>query len=116
MALVKARDSVTPALTATGQSNTIDVSASYRHEFYVRHTNGTGTITAGAVVVVQCQASGSSVWFNHRSIIFGTTASAVETRTVDLPDSAANVRLDYTVPTGSTGHSLDGEVGKVTSF
>jgi len=115
MALAKTRTTITQ-VTGTGQSTTVGISSSYRHSFYVKHVNGTGTITTGAVVKVQVQPQGSATWFDLLVLAFGTTASATETRSIPLPDDASNVRLDYTAPAGSTGHTLDGEVGQITSY
>jgi hypothetical protein len=115
MALLKTRTSVAQ-LTAAGQSATVSIASSYRHSCYIRHANGTGTITAGATVRVQCRPQSSSTWHELLSLAFGTTASAVETRVVPLPDDAAEVRVDYSAPTGSTGHTLDTEVGQITTY
>jgi hypothetical protein len=103
-------------MTGAGQSTTVSVASSYRHSAYVRHANGTGTITAGASVRVQVRPQGSSNWCDLLTLAFGTSASATETRVAPLPDDAAEVRLDYIVPTGSTGHTLDAEVGQITGY
>lgn len=115
MPLLKTR-TIIPQLTATGQSAPVSVSSSYRHSCYVRHANGTGTITAGATAKVQCRPTSSTTWHDLLTLAFGTTASAVETRVVPLPDDAAEIRLDYTAPTGSSGHTLDAEVGQITAY
>lgn len=115
MSLTKALTAIT-ALTATGTSDTIAVDASYRHSAYLKHVNGTGTITASASVIVQVRAKDSSTWFDLTRLAFSTTASATETRVVSLPDDATEVRFSYTAPTGSTGHSFNAEVGKITSY
>lgn len=115
MPLLKASTAISQ-LSAAGQSAAISVSASYRHSFYIRHVNGTGAITAGAVVKVQVRPQGSSTWADLLSLAFGTGASAPETRVVPLPDDAAETRLDYTVPVGSTGHNLNAEVGQITAY
>lgn len=115
MALNKANEAISQR-TTTGQSTTITVSDSYRHSFYIKHVNGTGSITTGAIVKVQVRPSSSSTWYDLLSITFGLTASATETRAVPLPDDAAETRLDYTVPSGSSGHTLDGEVGQITAY
>lgn len=116
MALAFNRLPISAALTASGQSSTVTLTTGYRKSFYLAHANGTGTITAGGTCRVQARPTGSSQWCELASLAFGTTASAVETRVVPLPDDAAEARLDYTLPTGGSGHSLDGEVGLVTAY
>lgn len=102
--------------TTTGQTTAVDVHSSYNQTLDIKHVNGTGTITAGATVVVQVQPYGSLFWSNLITYRFGTTASATETRVCPLPDDAGYVRMDYAVPTGSTGHTLDADVGTVTAL
>jgi hypothetical protein len=113
MALTKSRAAITQ-VTATGQSTTLDLGASYTHSLYIRHVNGTGSITVQATGVVECRSEGGTVWFTLTTLGFGTTASAVIEATVALPDDAGEVRIDYTAPTGSTGHTLDAEAGLIT--
>lgn len=114
MALTKERAAITQ-VTATGQSNAVLLSTGYRSSAYIRHVNGTGTITAGATVQVQVRVL--TVWYSLGGpFVFGTTASAAETRVVQLPDDAAEVRLDYTAPSGSTGHTLDMEIGRIIAL
>jgi hypothetical protein len=114
MPLLKTRTAI-PQLTAAGQSAPVAVAASYRHSAYIRHANGTGTITAGASVKVQVRPQGAAAWFDLLVLAFGT-GSTPETRVAQLPDDAAEVRLDYAVPVGSTGHTLDAEVGQITAY
>jgi hypothetical protein len=77
-------------------------------------------ITAGALVKVQVRPQGSAAWFDLLSLAFGTTAApapaSAETRVVPLPDDAAEARLEYAVPTGSSGHTLDAEIGQITAY
>lgn len=114
MALTKDRAAITQ-VTATGQSSALSLATAYRSSLYIRHVNGTGSISVGATVQVQVRVN--SVWYNLGGpFVFGTTASAAETRVVQLPDDATEVRLDYTAPTGSTGHTLDSEVGRLTAL
>jgi hypothetical protein len=119
MPLLKTRTPV-PQLTAAGSSVAVSVAPSYRHSVYVRHANGTGAITAGALVKVQVRPQGSAAWFDLLSLAFGTTAApapaSAETRVVPLPDDAAEARLEYAVPTGSSGHTLDAEIGQITAY
>lgn len=80
----------------------------------LQHVNGaTGPITAGATAQVQYQLAGSTLWHTLDTYTFGLTTSAVEDRTIDLPESVAAVRYVYTAPTGATGQ-LDGEIGTDT--
>ena len=80
------------------------------------HATGTGTITVGGIVKVQVQPNGSSEWYDWRTVPFGTTASTTETACVEIPDGAGAVRLSWTVPSGSTGHTLDGEVSYISAY
>ena len=116
MALTKTRTAITQ-VTATGQSTAPDASNAYRSSFYIKHVNGTGTITVGCTVQVQVRPTGSSTYYNFGGGLKGNlTASATQYWVVELPDDAADTRLDYTAPTGSTGHTLDGEVGEITAI
>lgn len=110
----KARGTVSD-LTASGTSSAIDVSDAYSATAYVAHTNGTGTITVGALVIVQVRPSGGT-YINHAQFRFGQTASAAESQDVDLPEDCTDVRIVYTAPTGSTGHSCKLETGEVTGL
>ena len=114
MALTKDKASITQ-VTGTGTSTSVSLSGSYRHSAYVKHVNGTGSILAGATVKVQCR-SASGTYCDLLTIAFGTTASATELRIVPLPDDATDVQFVYTAPTGSTGHTLDVEVGRITAY
>jgi hypothetical protein len=114
MALTKTAGSITQ-LTATGASTTLDVEASYEHSLYVVHVNGSGSITAQATIQVQARPKSSSTWYSLGGPLGGgVTASATRSWTVPLPPDATEVRLSYTAPTGSSGHTLDAEVGRVT--
>lgn len=115
MALTKSRSAITQ-VTATGQSTTLDTSGSYDHSLYIRHVNGSGSITVQATGVVEIRTEGGSTWFTLTTLGFGTTASAAVEAVVDLPFNCGDVRIDYTAPTGSTGHTLDAEVGTVTAL
>lgn len=115
MPLVKSRSAITQ-LTATGASTTLSLSTSYDHTLAVRHVNGTGTITAQGTAAVEWRTSAGTTWFTLTTLGFGITASAAVEVSVDVPPSANEVRLDYTAPTGSTGHTLDAEVGLITSL
>lgn len=115
MALTKSKSGITP-LAASGQTPEISLAASYRHSAYIRNANGTGTITVGATVRVQVRPQASSAWYELAALIFGTTASAAETRVIPLPDDATGVRLDYVAPTGGSGHTLDAEFGQVAAY
>jgi hypothetical protein len=119
MALAKNAQAITQ-LAIAGTSTTITTTA-YRQSVYIQHVNGTGTITTGATVAVQVRPANSPVrWYTLLTLAFGTTASpaagATETRVVPLPDDAGSIQLVYAVPTGSTGHTLDAQVGEVTGY
>jgi hypothetical protein len=116
MPLTKSRSAITQ-LTGTGQSTTLSLASSYSHTLYISHTNGTGTITVQATAAVEVRTTGGSTWFGVALLGFGTTASAtVRNVPVSLPADAAEVRIDYTAPTGSTGHTLDAEAGTITGI
>jgi hypothetical protein len=113
MALAKSRSAITQ-VTATGNSTTLSLSTAYEAAILVRHVNGTGTISAQGVADVEVRSSGGSTWFTLTTLGFGTTASAAVERVVDIPPGCDEVRLAYTSPTGSTGHTLDAEVATIT--
>lgn len=116
MALTKDRAAITQ-LSASGPSTTLDLTSAYRSTLYVHHVNGTGTITVGATIQVQVQSEAGTEWFDFGGPLRGNlTASAVQEWAVELPDDAGAARIDYTVPTGSTGHTLDAEVGRITGI
>lgn len=117
MALTKSRSSAITQLTANGQSTAKDLTGAYRASFQVKHVTGSGTITAGGIVIVQVRdAVGSGDWFDFVTRQFGTTASTTETWVVPLPDDSSETRLSWTVPAGSTGHTLDGLVSTITAY
>lgn len=116
MALTKTKATAITQLTASGQSGSTALTAAYRAEFCIKHVTGSGTITAGGIVKVQVQPNGSSNWYDFVTRQFGTTASTTETWTVPIPDGAGAVRLDWTVPSGSSGHTLDGEVQYISAY
>lgn len=113
MALTKSSGSITQ-LTATGNSTTTSLAGAYQATAGLKHVNGTGTLSQGAQVQPQWSPDGAA-WFDLGGpIAFGTSATATETRTVDLPAAASAVRFVYTAPVGSTGHTLDASVGIIT--
>lgn len=114
MALTKGRSAITQ-LTAGGTSTSLDVSASYAHTLYVRHTNGSATITVGATIRVQAKPSGGT-FIDLATFTASTTASTVDPFLCRLPDDAATVQMIYTYPTGGSGHTLDAEVGTITAL
>lgn len=113
MALTKTSVAATQRTTA-GNGDTLACATHDTIAGEIKHVNGTGTITAGAVVTVQIQVDSNSQWYTLAgSVGFGTTASAEETRVVDVPPSAVAVRCNYTsVPAGSTGHTLDFSISR----
>jgi len=115
VALTKSRAAITQ-LTASGTSTTLDVSASYQTTCYIKHVNGTGTITGQGTAVVQVRTNGGTEWYDLTEVGFGTTASDVVEVAVDVPADADDVQIVYTAPAGSTGHTLDAEVGTITSL
>lgn len=111
MALTKTNASITQ-VTATGQSGSLAYTTQDA-TLNVKHVNGTGTITEGAEVQIQTSPDGGTTWYDMGGPFkFGTTASGTETRVADLPIGNNAVRLDYTAPTGSTGHTLDAQIGR----
>ena len=115
MASTKDKAAITQ-VTATGNSTDIDTSDDYNQDIFIKHVNGTGTITAGAQIDIRVRPNGSSQWYVLGSLYGNTTASSAQTWVVPLPQTAAEVDLDYTAPTGSTGHTLDAEVGRMTAI
>lgn len=116
MAVTKASGSITQ-LTASGASTAITISDAYDSDLFIEHNNGTGTITVGASIQVQTRPATSGTWYDLGGPITGNlVASSQETWTVPLPRGAFQVQVDYTVPTGSTGHTLDAESGEITGI
>lgn len=111
MAVSKTASAITQ-LTSSGDSSTISNSAGIEADWYVKHTNGTGTITVGGVVTVNVRPNGSSTWYNFCVLNFGLTASTVETRVVRIPGSTAETRVNYVIPSGGSGHLCDAELGR----
>jgi hypothetical protein len=118
MALTKANASLAE-LTAAGNTATADISAAYAAVFSIRHTNGTGTITVGATVQPQISHDGTNFRNDGGAFVFGLTASATELRTYVPPTdglAVKDVRFVYTVPTGSTGHTLNVDYSRTTAL
>lgn len=115
MALSKSRAAIAQ-LTASGTSTTLDVSASYRQTLYLKHSNGTGTVTGAATYQVQVKTSGGTLWYslNAQPLPFSAVAAQVDDRPFRIPDDVASVRIIYAQPTGPTGYTLDAEVGDIT--
>lgn len=112
-----AKNSVAIAqLTASGTSASQDLSAGIAPVCSLRHSNGTGSITAAGTAQVQYQLSGAARWYAPPGLLitFSTTAAATDDRTVSLPDAATAARIVYTAPTGATSPTLDAEFGTVT--
>lgn len=117
MALTKTSGTITQ-LTAAGTSTEMDFANAYAGAISVKHVNGTGTITVGATVRVEISHDGTN-WETDTTFTFGLTASATEFRTYTPPADGLPidaVRLVYTVPTGSTGHTLDARFSKTTAL
>lgn len=114
MPLTKTNAAITQ-LTATGNSDTLAY-ATQAATLNIRHANGTGSITTGAIVQIQVSPDGGSTWYDYGGAFsFGATASATESRVADLPLGNDAVRLQYTEPDGSSGHTLDAQIGKAES-
>lgn len=116
MALTKTNGTLTQ-LTATGDTGSVDTSASYAAVVSLVHVNGTGTITAGATIQPQISHDGTN-WINDGGAFqCGTTASATERFTYVPPADGITLgkaRFAYTAPTGSTGHTLDASYSLTT--
>lgn len=117
MALSKSRSAITQ-LTASGTSTTMSVATSYGQTCLLKHSNGTGSISAAATFDVQVQTSGGSLWYSLTAgpIAFTPGVAAIEDRAVAIPDSVASVRVVYVAPTGPTGFTLDAECGTITAL
>lgn len=114
MALTKARSAIT-RLTASGTGTALDVSASYAQTLYIRHSNGTGTVTTAAAITVQVKATGGT-YTNLTTFTATNTAAQIDHFVCHIPDDAASVQVVYTAPVGPTGFSLDAEVGTITGL
>lgn len=104
-------------LTTTNNTPAIDISGKFGITIDFEHVNGTGTITAGAEVTVSGSHDGIT-YYPIVQFIFGTTASSTEKRRCSLGMNqlpADSIRIEYTEPTGSTGHTLDAEYTTIDS-
>jgi hypothetical protein len=118
MALNKV-DGTLAQLTATGNTDAIDLVDAYSAAVTVRHTNGTGTITAGAIVQPEISHDGTNFYPSGGAFVFGTTESAVGHRDYVPPEAGfpiKAVRFAYTAPVGSSGHTLDVAFSKVKTL
>lgn len=116
MALTKGRSAITQ-LTASGTSTTLDVSGAYSATLLLKHSNGTGSVTAAASFGVQVQSHGGSAWYAWATPVASTTAAQVDSIGVALPPDVDSVRIVYTAPTGAaTGYTLDAEVATTTGI
>lgn len=115
MAVTKTNSSITQ-VTATGNSTDIDISNAYAATAHIEHNNGTGTITVAAQIDVRVSSDGGTTWYVLATLVADTTASSQQWWVVDLPPGSDTVDLDYTAPTGSTGHTLDMDVGEITAI
>jgi hypothetical protein len=113
MALAKSRASITQ-LTASGTSTTLDVSAAYSATLLIRHSNGSGSVTAAASFQVQVKPVGGSTWYTHAVPVASTTTAQVDTIVVALPPDVGSVQVVYTAPTGPSGSTFDAEVATTT--
>lgn len=113
MAISKDRAAFTQ-LTASGTSTALDLSAAYRSSLYLRHSNGTGSVTGAAILTVQVKPSGGAMT-SLAVVLASKTTSGVDHWVLALPDDAASVQVVYTAPTGASGYTLDGEVGRLTA-
>jgi hypothetical protein len=106
-------------ITATGNTAAADVSEAYSASFSIRHENGTGSITAGAIVQPEISYDGTNWEPDGGAFVFGLVAEALEFRTYIPPADGFpihSVRFSYTAPVGSTGHKLNVSYGKVESL
>lgn len=115
MALSKGRSAITQ-LTASGTSTTLDVSGAYSATLLIKHSNGTGTVTAEASFQVQVKSQGGSSWYTWTIAIASKTAAQVDDITIALPPDVASMRIVYTSPTGATGATCDAEVATTTGI
>ena len=117
MALTKANGTITQ-MTAAGNSTSMSFSDAYAGAISIKHVNGTGTITTGGIVRVEISHDGTN-WETDTTFTFGLTESATEFRTYTPPADGLpihSVRLVYTVPVGSSGHTLDARFSKTTAL
>lgn len=115
MAVTKTSAAITQ-VTSTTQSPTIACAAALGGALCVKHVNGTATPSVAAVIQVQVQTSAATRWYNYGGAYTpNKTANSEQHWVLDIPDGIAAVRIDYTLPTGSTG-ALDAELGTVTAL
>jgi hypothetical protein len=99
-------------LTASGTGTALDVSGAARKSLYIRHSNGTGAVTAVGTVAVQVKPSGGT-FITAVQFSLSPTATAADYIVYELPDDCVSVQCVYVQPTGTTGQTLDNEAGTV---
>lgn len=117
MALTKSDGSLTQ-LTASGNTAAIDVSDAYAATVSIIHATGSGTISSGGEVQPEISHDGTNYRPDGGAFVFGTTASTTEYASYTPPTdglAVKSVRFAWTVPGGSTGHTLDVEYTKTTA-
>ena len=108
---------VAAQLIASGSGATLNVATGYAKSLYYSHLNGSGTaISPQGSAIVEGRTAGGLTWYTIVEVGFGTTANQRLEDVVMLPTDLAEVRMIYTAPGGSTGHTLDYEVGLVTGL
>lgn len=116
MALTKNSAAITQ-LTASGTSTELDVSASDEHALFIQHSNGAGTPTSQATIQIQARPVGSLAWSDVGGPLGGGLDAAAARTWGDIPLTGVvgAVRIVYVAPGGTTGHTLDAQVGRITA-
>lgn len=117
MALTKSATTLTWAsgsATASGTTNTVDVSGSYAATLYVKVVV-VGTPTTAATFTPQFSPDGGTTWFS--AFTYQTVAAAATYYwQVPVPADAQTFQLVYVAQSGGTSSTLTGQVGKVTAI
>lgn len=118
MALTKTFTAMTWAsgsATASGTTNSVDVSASYSGEVYPQIVV-VGTATTAASFTVEFSADGT----NFRSAVgpfsAGLAAATYKFGPVTYPPGCEGARIVYTAQAGGTSSTLTADVTKVTAL
>lgn len=101
-------------LTASGTSSALDLSTAYGSSLYLRHSNGSGSVTTAAALMVQVKPSGGTMT-TLTIVLASTTTAGSDHWVISLPVDASSVQVVYTAPGGATGYTLDGEVGRASA-
>ena len=104
-------------LTVTGATTDLEYDTHYGAILHVKHDNGTGTPTVAANIAIECKSTkNAGAWKPLRTLSGSLVATQVDTWNIDIPVEYQEVRIDYTAPTGTTSHTLDGTLASIPTI